>query len=323
VLGDPQMAQQVLGAASQALQLLTLKHSRDDEREADLLGVGYAAQRGYQVAEGAEFFNSLKRLGAKDGVKLPAWASTHPDPGEREQTIVQLGKKYQQTKGLAVLGEDELLSSIQGMVVGENPREGFTQNGIFYHPEMKFQFAVPQGWKVRNEKSAVLLTTPNRNAAMVLELARAGSAREAASQFASQQGLQVIESGPARLRGLDAYQVVGQAQTQQGAAGIVNYFIEHEGRVFSFMGLTGASNLRQQQAAFERAVSGFRKVTDPKVLQVRPMRLQIVTADRTAPFSSFLPTSATPGITPEELAILNQVTLSEQIPAGTKLKLPR
>jgi predicted Zn-dependent protease len=322
VLGDPAAAQQLMNIGAQAFQLLSLKYSRDDEREADRLGLRYAAHHGYAVAEGAEFFNSLKRIGEKEGLRIPNWMATHPDPGQREQTILKLAEQYQQPGSMKKVGEDDLLAQLQGVVVGENPREGFVQNGVFYHPDMKFKFEIPRGWKVKNDKSAVLLGEPNQRAMMALELTGARSAQQAAQALARQQGIQVVDSGPTRVNGRPAYQLLAQANTQQGAAGLLTYFIEHGGRVFSFMGMTSANAIRSYADDFQETFRGFSELSDPRLLAVQPSRVQVVVANRTAPFTSFLPTSDAPGMTPEDLAILNQVTLNETIPAGAKIKVP-
>jgi predicted Zn-dependent protease len=322
VLGDPAAAQQLMNVGAQAFQLLTLKYSRDDEREADRLGVKYAAHQGYAVAEGAEFFNSLKRIGEKEGLRLPSWLATHPDPGQREQTIVKLAQQYQGPNTMNRVGEHELLSHLQGVVVGENPREGFVQNGVFYHPDMKFKFDIPRGWKVKNDKSAVLMGEPNQRAMMALELTPAKSAREAAQAMARTQGIRVVKGAPTTINGRPGYQVLAQANTQQGAVGLMSYFIEHGGRVFSFMGMTSANAIRTYADDFQRTFRGFSELTDPRLLAVQPSRIQIVTVDNAASFTSFLPTSDVPGMTPEDLAILNQVRLDETIPAGTKIKVP-
>jgi len=103
----------------------------------------------------------------------------------------------------------------------------------------------------------------------------------------------------------------------------MNYFIEYNGRVYSFRGMTSAQRLSSYTPQFQRAITGFNRVTDSDVVSVRPSRLAVVTADRTAPFASFLPTSDVPGMTAQDIAILNQVEMSQTIPAGKKIKLPR
>lgn len=89
VLDDPQAPGQLLNLGGALFQLLLTKYSRDAERESDHLGVQYAAREGYDAAEGAEFFRSLQRISEQQGAILPSWQATHPDPGEREQTILR------------------------------------------------------------------------------------------------------------------------------------------------------------------------------------------------------------------------------------------
>jgi predicted Zn-dependent protease len=157
---------------------------------------------------------------------------------------------------------------------------------------------------------------------MVLELTPAKSAQQAAQALAKMQGIRVVEGGPTRVNGRQAYQVLAEANTQQGTAGLLTYFIEHGGRVFSFMGMTSANALRNYTDHFQQTFRGFSELTDSRMLAVQPSRVQVVTADRTAPFTSFLPTSDVPGMTPEDLAILNQVGLTDTIRAGQKIKVP-
>ncbi|MDQ6609847.1 MAG: M48 family metallopeptidase, partial [Bacteroidota bacterium] len=122
--------------ASQGLGLLLLKNSRDAEREADRLGVEYSTKAGYDAKEMANFFNTLKRQGEQQGgATLPNLLSTHPDPGERYQTVSQLAEEWKKQVGLThpKVNEESYLRRLEGLVYGEDPREGFLENHIFYH----------------------------------------------------------------------------------------------------------------------------------------------------------------------------------------------
>ncbi len=70
-----------MNVGSTVLRLLLNKYSRDDEREADLLGVEYAALEGCDVSEAADFFRVLDRTAQLGGSRIPGWQSTHPEPG--------------------------------------------------------------------------------------------------------------------------------------------------------------------------------------------------------------------------------------------------
>ena len=287
------------------------------------MGVKYSATKGYDAAQGAAFFQTLKRIGERDKVVIPGFLSTHPDPGDRERTIVQLARQYERPNSARAVGEDDLLSHIDGLVVGTDPREGFVRNNTFYHPGLAFQFPVPRGWKVENTKSAVLLADPQKQAVMVFEPAPGRSAREAAAKVANSQGVKIVRSENRRINGADAVALLAQANTGQGTAALLNYFIEQKGRVYSFAGLTGASRIGSYSSLFENVVKGFSRVEDSEVLNAQPTRLAIVTVDRPAPFASLIPTGKLGDLTPEDLAIINQVELNQVIPAGKKVKVPR
>jgi predicted Zn-dependent protease len=323
VLDEPDVIQQVLGLSNQAIQLLLTKYSRDAEREADDLGVRYAALRGYEAGEAAAFFQSLSRISEKQGVRLPTWQSTHPDPGEREKTVRQLAQQYERPMDIRTIRRDEYLARLDGMLIGEDPREGFVENNRFYHPGLRFQFPVPSAWKVQNGRAAVVLIDPNREAVMTFKLAPARTAEEGAQKFAQTQGLQVQRSGAARLNGMSAYAVEAIAPTEQGTVGMLNYFIEHGNGVYSFMGYTAAQKLAVHRQVFERTIGEFAALSDARLVNIQPARLTTLQARRSGPFRSFLPERLPNGVSAEDLAILNQVRLEETVPVGMKLKLPR
>ena len=66
-------------------QLVSLKYGRDDETEADTLGVRFLVQCGYDPEAMIRVMEVLKRVSA--GAKQPEILSTHPDPGNREEHI--------------------------------------------------------------------------------------------------------------------------------------------------------------------------------------------------------------------------------------------
>ncbi len=78
-----------LGGAGQTLagmggQLLTLRFSRDDESEADALGLVLSAKAGYRPAAGVTLWQKMMR--ASQGAP-PQWLSTHPSGNSRIRDI--------------------------------------------------------------------------------------------------------------------------------------------------------------------------------------------------------------------------------------------
>jgi len=67
-------------AANLGTQLLTLKFSREDESEADLVGLELAARAGYQPGAGVTLW---QKMGAATGGGGPGFLSTHPTGPQR------------------------------------------------------------------------------------------------------------------------------------------------------------------------------------------------------------------------------------------------
>lgn len=333
LLGGAILGQEVIGGAAgeailnlggTAAQLLFLSYSRDNERESDNLGVEYAARAGYQASEGAAFFEVLQRISQQEGGGIPTWQSTHPDPGERHQRILELAEEWAPRTDQEVVDADAYYGAIDGMVMGENPRNGFVEGQTFYHPDLRFQFPVPADFNVQNTAAQVALIQEDGEAVIVFQIARENTAREAAATFAAQEGVDVSERTSTQINGHPAQSLTASAQTEQGQqVRLQVLFIDHRDNVYSFIGYTLADRFSQYRQAFLQTMQGFDDVTDSDILNVQPMRLEVHRAQQSAPFRTFVPNALPENMTPEDLAILNQVELDTRIEAGRRLKLPR
>jgi predicted Zn-dependent protease len=332
VLGEtaPDIAPTLLELGGQAAELFGLRYSREAEHESDNLGVTYAAKAGYAAGESARFFDSLKRISALEGKGLPTWQSSHPDPGDRAKRVQQIAATANPAASAAgkegapaqMIGEEEYLKRIDGMIVGEDPREGFTQNGVFYHPTLRFQFQPAPGWTLNNQRAAVVFADPNGRALMGLRVAPGARARDAVAEFVQQSKVQVTNTGETVVNGLPTTVVIGRAQTKEGEMGVWHAFIEMDNRVYSLLGYSPAAAFEQVRSTFESVAATFSPLRDPQLASVQPARLKLVRVDRSAAFASFVPTSLPPNVNAEAIAIMNQVTLNDQVPEGRMLKVP-
>lgn len=166
ILGIPGLS----SLAELGVGVLFLKFSRDNEREADSLAVEYATKAGYDASQMADFFETLQRMDSKsDRSGLPSWFSTHPSPEDRELAIRTQSKQMQQKMGLkgAKIDREDYLRAIDGMVYGDDPRKGYVEDGIYYHPRTRFQFPVPPEWKVNDTQDAVQMVSKNKDAVIL------------------------------------------------------------------------------------------------------------------------------------------------------------
>ena len=149
--------------ASTGLGLMFLKFGRSDESESDEIGVVYSTNVGYNAHMMGDFFKTLEAIGSESGGSIPTFLSTHPDPGDRYNKVHETAVKYQKIAGVQAadlkVNRDSYLKMIDGLIYGEDPRQGYVENQNFYHPEMKFTFNIPADWQVVNSPSHDVFTT--------------------------------------------------------------------------------------------------------------------------------------------------------------------
>jgi predicted Zn-dependent protease len=266
---------QVAGAG---LQVLFLKFSRDDESQADKLGFAYMANDGYDGREMLGVFKTLDRVSkAAGGGKLPEWLETHPDPGNRltatQDRLKELKHDFTGTK----IGRDEYLQIVDGIVYGEDPRQGFFKGPLFLHPELKFQIQFPPGWKTQNTPQAVAAMNDKQDAILQLQPAGKGmSPDQAAQKFFSQQGIQRGQAAQVTVHGLAVMAAYFAGQTDQGQIGGLVTFVTYNGLTYAILGYTAANAVQQHDAEFKSVMGSFGPLTDPSAANVQPAKIQLV-----------------------------------------------
>lgn len=293
------------GLMGTGLGLLFLQHGRDAERQADDLGFQYALSRGYAMSEMADVFRSLERLPGSERSALPNFLSSHPSPGERVQTIEAKAAALPAGSRGSIVREAEYLQQVDGLVYGEDPRQGFFRDGEFLHPELRFRFAFPQGWTGQNLKHAVVGVSKGQDAALQLTLAE-GAIEAAARQFGSQSGVELAQPASQNINGLPALISRFAATTESGALAGVAGWISHGGRTYQLLTYTRADAFSAQDRSFRQVIGSFGPLRDQAVLSVQPNRLDIVTVPERLTLTEFnrrLPSAV--GL--EELALINEL----------------
>lgn len=305
MLFAPQL-QNIGGALSSGMQLLFLKFSRDNERQADELGFQYALERNYDVTQMANVFVALQRIGDVEGKSgIPSWMSTHPDPGERVKTTEQRVAALPAPPAPRTVNGSEYMSRIDGLIYGDNPRQGFFRGSEFLHPDLRFRLNFPAGWKTQNLPQAVVAVSPNQDAAMQLTFAQ-GTPQQAAQQFFSQQGIQAGQSSGSSINGNQAYTGYFQAQTDQGVVQGVATFLSYGGTTYQLIGYAPAQRFGSYDGVFRNSISSFSTLTDPSALNVKPNRVAIVRLPSSMSLTQF--NARYPSVIPlKELAIINHV----------------
>jgi predicted Zn-dependent protease len=155
--------------AGQAAQYFTLRYSRNQEYEADDLGVRFLAGAGYDPYAAGDMLAALGRheqfmsrtRGRDEARAIPEWASTHPLAGNRVERAAGQAAATGIADGALPELETAYLREVDGLLYGDDPAQGFVQGRRFAHPIMRIAFEAPSGFTLTNSPQAILIEGPN------------------------------------------------------------------------------------------------------------------------------------------------------------------
>lgn len=272
------------GLAAQGLGMMFLKFGRDDESESDELGLRYMTQAGYDPHEMPKMFVTLDRISdMHEGGRIPAWASTHPDPENREQNTYARIQKLPVDRRTGTVNRDGYLRRIDGIVFGDNPREGYFIGNSFYHPELAFRIEFPDGWQKMNTRQFVAAVSPEQDAIVQLTLAQGDDAHSAANAFFSSGD---VEQGPSWGRSFYNFRTVPTEDRPTVVRGLVG-FMEYGGRVYRLVSYTPDERYGGYRDAMQRSLASFEEVTNDRYLDVKPKTVKIMKLPESMTVSEF------------------------------------
>ncbi len=276
----------LMQAAGQVAQVYTLGYSRDQEFEADDLGVRYLAATGYNPYGAADM---LGALGVNDALSarttqreaanaIPAWARTHPLSADR----VTRANAHAQAAGAVRDNPPEVtrsyLEAIRGLIYGDDPAQGFVNGRTFAHPTLRISFEAPQGFSLTNTATAVLIAGPNNLRAQfgAGALPQGGVEAHATAvlrQVLGQTPAQVGQMQRKATNGLETATLPARAQNQQGQIVDVAATAYRVGdRAYHFITLAPANGA----GPMAPMLASFRTLSEQQAAALRARRIEVV-----------------------------------------------
>jgi predicted Zn-dependent protease len=311
----PDMAQYT-GVVTQGLQLLFLKYTRDDETQADMLGFRYSVRAGYDPRTMLDLFTMLQAQESISGQgRLPAWATTHPYPENRQAHVQQMLDSAKVNYAALARNGVPYVQRLEGMVYGADPRQGFFEGQTFYHPELRFQVVFPQGWQTNNGFSAVTGMSQQQDGLLQLGLGSKDAPSAQLTAFLQQQGVQAGATSHASVNGLPSVSAQFTAQLTQGTAQGYVAFIQYGAATYRLMALATAAQAASYDQLMRTWIASFRPLTDQARLGVKPMRIHLVRLGAPMTITAF--NQQYPSAVPvASVALINGVPVDGSIPAG-------
>ena len=321
-------ARPLQGITEQALGVLFLKYGRDDELQADNLGVRYTAAADWNPAGVAGMLSTLQRLdearGSRKGV--PNWLSTHPAPEDRVERIQPVIQQARAAMGKQPVETDraEFLQLIDGIVYGDNPSEGIVRGNEFLHPDLRLAVTFPRGWEIQNSQTQVMAKAPDRENYMMLQLVPdpRGSVEQIARGGMANAGFRQLNGEPGRINGADAYVGTYQGNLQGiGNVAVLAAHVAHEKNVYVLAGLAPPNDLARAKPAFESSIGSFRSLTRAQAADIKPNRVDLYTVRDGDTWESIAKRTGEGTLSAPTLAIMNNRDPGQQPRSGERIKV--
>lgn len=321
----------IANLAGQLGQVYTLGYSRDQEFEADDLGVRYLGGAGYNPYAAAEMLNELglndalqaKTANRDTAEAVPSWARTHPLSTDR----VVRAKSKAQAAGANPAQPPRMVRSyfdaINGMLVGDDPEQGFVSGRSFAHPKLKITFDAPEGFTLQNSPQAIAISGKTGKAQF-----SGGKMQDAGLEaYAAQTLKAVLGQSPAqygqrqstKVNGLDAVIAPARAQNQSGQIlDVIVYAYRVGDSAYSFITLSAAG----AAPPFASMVRSFRTLSDKEAAALKGRQIAIVTVGAKDTAESLSKRMAYPDFQYERFQALNgRDASSPPLRAGDLVKI--
>jgi len=281
VLNDPD-----LGALSLARSKLTLaSFSRGQELEADAIGVGISARAGYDPYGASRFLTSMGRFSSLRGSALGQvrtgntevdFLSGHPSTPERISIAVANARQYGKEGG-GKTEREAFLAAIDGLVFGDDPKEGFVRGKRFLHPNLGFSFSAPDGFMLENTPQAVLGATANGKEALRLDAVRVSAVETLGTYLASGwiEGVDNSSVESLTINGFPAATALARGDQWSFRLYAVRFGTDVYRLVYAARDLTPAADRN-----FRLSAETFRRVPIEEAKGVTPLRIAVVTVAR-------------------------------------------
>ncbi|MGE0255023.1 MAG: M48 family metalloprotease [Alphaproteobacteria bacterium] len=316
-------------AATPLLQGALASYSRDQELEADTLGVRYIARTGYQTRAMADFLAEMEEYakhearlsGEPDPAERYNIMSTHPRTPERVQQAVAAANVVQ--AGGARTAADEYLRAIDGMTFGESDSEGLVRGRAFYHRPLDFHFSVPEGFKLTNTPKQVVAKGPNE---AVILFSGGPKYRGAMTSYIRDEW-----AARAQLSGLERIDVNGMeagtasARVSVGGKAMDARFVAirySADQIYRFVMLTQPGDTARLSVPLRETTYSFRRLTAEERNSVRPRRIAVRTVEPGMTVATFARQMQVDSAPEEWFRVINGLIVpGEQPPVGQLVKI--
>ena len=269
-----------LTALALAKTKLTLaSFSRSQEFEADGIGVGISAKAHFDPYGAARFLSAMERNAAlKAGSpsldpRVQDFLSSHPATPERVQNAQTIAKQYASPENTDH-DREAYLETIDNMVYGDDPSEGFVRAHRFLHPKLGFTFVAPETFTLDNTAQAVIGVREGGSQAMRFDVVRV-PAEQSLGEYLNSGWMENVDKTSIEDIVVNSFPAAtATARGDQWQFRI--YVLRFNGDVYRFIFASRQTTTESERNAKE-TVNSFRRLALEEIQAARPLRIKVIT----------------------------------------------
>jgi predicted Zn-dependent protease len=324
VVTDP--AAGALALAKSKLALASF--SRNQEFEADAIGVGIAARAGFDPYGAVRFLTAMEHnadLKPEDTGAInpaaPDFLSSHPATPERITNAITTARQYRAPTDNGqnfAQAKATYLADINGVVYGEDPSEGFVRGRRFLHPKLGFTFTAPDGFTLDNTAQAVLGIKRGGGEAVRLDVVHV-PAEQTLTDYLNSGWIENIDASTVEEITVNGFPgATAAAKGDQWDFRL--YAIRFGSDVYRFI-FAAKHRTPDTDRSFRESINTFRRMTIAESEQAKPLRLRIVTVAPGDTVEKLASKMAVPDRAVERFRVLNGLDPGDTLKPGNEMKI--
>lgn len=300
--------------------------SRQQELEADSIGIKTIAKAGYDPYGASRFLSALGRsvalraalIGQNSSSAKPDILATHPSTPERVEAAVRIARGIG-APDLGTRDRGAFLTAIDGMMFGDDPSEGTIRGRKFTQPKLGFTFTAPEGFVLENSTQAVLGIKDGGAEALRLDSVSVPETDKLEKYVRSGwiEGLLSSSVEATEINGMPAVTASARAGEWNFRLAVIRF---ENGDVYRMIFATHALD-ETHEKAFRAAIQTFRKIGGEEIDTIKPLRIGIVTASATDTAGAIANRMIVPDKPLETFELLNGLNGDAKLTAGDRYKL--
>jgi predicted Zn-dependent protease len=318
-------------------QAWMMGYGRENEMEADRLGLVYAVRAGYQpeamgrvfemFRSGERFERERARAEGREPRLYHGVFSSHPSPDDRAvQAAKGTAKVLDTPAGGWIERHDEYLKTINGIAYGSSKAQGIVRDNRFYHADMGITVAFPRGWTIDNLRDRLLAFTPNKDAVMQITI-EPRPEKQATREFLLSKvaGASVFNGKGITVDGNEGYSLVTRNGSPiDNGAGPVRWAVVYRGQsafVFAGASRSALNGVPEADGLIRSVTETLRGLRPSEFPLAEPYRVKIIEAKQGTSISQYASEMPEDKYKQETLELINAMYPKKQPQPGQLFKI--